>query len=207
MGTKKDLEIGMDELMAVFVWLLGIELIGLAALPISSYLCRWLPDLGYLISKPLGILLLTYITWILVSLHLVRFGPISITLAFMILLISSALVFFTKKPLANLVGQCPHLLKLEFIFLTAFSAMALILSNKPDILAIGSEDFMNYAFLQSILRTTYLPPPDPWLSGETLSYYYFGQLGVAILTIFSIKRRACSLSIPIADFGGSFSHQ
>jgi YYY domain-containing protein len=54
--------------------------------------------------------------------------------------------------------------------------------NKPDIYAPNSEDFMDFSFLQSIMRTSYLPPPDPWMAGESLSYYYFGQLIVAILT-------------------------
>ncbi len=190
----------MIEMTAIFVWLMTIEFVGLLALPIASSFCGLLPDRGYAVSKPLGLLLLTYFTWLLVSLHLIRFGAASVALAFIILLLISAQVLLRKKPLACLAGNRAHMLKVEFIFLAAFSAMAFILSYKPDILAMASEDFMDYAFLQSILRSAYFPPPDSWLAGEVLSYYYFGQLEVAILTIFTKIPSGITYNLAVSTF-------
>jgi len=55
---------GLD-LINIAVWWLILEIIGFTALPIASYICRNLKDYGYSISKPLGLLLLTYISWII----------------------------------------------------------------------------------------------------------------------------------------------
>ncbi|MCX9012601.1 MAG: DUF2298 domain-containing protein [Candidatus Methanoperedens sp.] len=189
----------MDEITSVFIWLLVIESTGFLALPIASYLCRWLPDRGYTVSKLLGILLITYFTWLPPSLHLLRFGQISIAIALIILLLISVLVLIRKKP--AFPGR-KDVLKAELIFLVAFSAMAFILSRKPDILAAASEDFMDYAFLQSILHSAYLPPADPWLAGETLNYYYFGQLEAAILTVLSGIPSNITYNLAVATFFG-----
>ena len=53
------------ELPDIFIWWLALEIIGLAALPVAAYIGSNLKDSGYSISKPLGLLLLTYSTWIL----------------------------------------------------------------------------------------------------------------------------------------------
>ena len=192
----------MNEIVVVLIWLLVIELIGLLSLPITSYLCKSLPDKGYSISKPMGVLLLTYFTWLPVSLHLIRFGQVSIIAAHMILLLFSILVVRKKKQDMDFSDMRIYIAKTELVFIIAFSAMAFILSYKPDILAMGSEDFMDYAFLQSLLRSTALPPPDPWLAGEVLSYYYFGQLEAAILTIFSGIPSNITYNLAVSTFFG-----
>ena len=46
----------------------------------------------------------------------------------------------------------------------------------------GLEKFMDYGFVNSILRSEYFPPQDMWFSGEYINYYYFGHLISAALT-------------------------
>lgn len=164
----------MSELILVLEWLLLIVFIGLIAFPLTASFCN-LPDRGYSISKLVGLLIITYITWLVVSLKLTTFGLGVIVFSFLVLIFLSYRKF--ERGLFSLKNM-----KSELVFLLSFLVFTVIVFNKPDIYGPNSEDFMDFAFLQSIMRTSYFPPPDPWMAGENLSYYYFGQLIVAILT-------------------------
>jgi len=54
----------MNGVLAVFRWWLIIEIVGLIALPLAVRLFRHLPDRGYALAKPLGLLLVSYVLWI-----------------------------------------------------------------------------------------------------------------------------------------------
>ena len=56
-------------MLNVLVWLVAIEAVGLAAFPLCYYLFPRLRDRGISISKPLGLLLIGYLSWILSVLH------------------------------------------------------------------------------------------------------------------------------------------
>jgi uncharacterized membrane protein len=67
----------------------------------------------------------------------------------------------------------------EVLFLAAFGFLALVRAGDPAIL--GTEKPMEMAFINAILRSPTFPPNDPWLSGYSISYYYFGYVMVAML--------------------------
>ncbi|HPC07013.1 MAG TPA: DUF2298 domain-containing protein, partial [Anaerolineaceae bacterium] len=71
------------------------------------------------------------------------------------------------------------LLAAEVVFLAAFGLWAFIRALNPEI--IGTEKPMELAFINAILRSPAYPPADPWLSGYSISYYYFGYVMVAML--------------------------
>ncbi|HLB11769.1 MAG TPA: hypothetical protein VJO15_02310, partial [Dehalococcoidia bacterium] len=48
----------------VLLWWLIVELVGLLALPVAFVLLKNLPDKGYALGKPLGILILGYTLWL-----------------------------------------------------------------------------------------------------------------------------------------------
>ncbi|MEE8163233.1 MAG: hypothetical protein V3T92_04370, partial [Anaerolineae bacterium] len=54
----------MAVLVPVLIWWLIVEILGLAALPLTYRLFKNLPDRGYAFGKPLGILLTSYVLWI-----------------------------------------------------------------------------------------------------------------------------------------------
>src|SRR5690606_29370103 len=54
-----------------------------------------------------------------------------------------------------------------------------IKSFHPDI--HGLEKYMDFGFMNSILRTTYFPPIDMWYTPLSINYYYFGHLVTALL--------------------------
>ena len=65
----------MSELL---VWWVEVQALGLVAWPLAFRWLRRLPDRGYMLSKPLGLLLATYGVWLLASLHLIPNSPLSL---------------------------------------------------------------------------------------------------------------------------------
>ena len=39
---------------------------------------------------------------------------------------------------------------------------------------------MDFTYLNAILRTPIFPPPNPWMSGYPINYYYFGFVIAAL---------------------------
>jgi YYY domain-containing protein len=74
----------------------------------------------------------------------------------------------------------------EVLFLLAFIAWAGLRAYAPDKVAnAGGEKFMEMAFLNGVLKSPQFPPLDPWLSGYSISYYYFGYIMMGLMTLFS----------------------
>ena len=46
-------------------WLVAVQVIGLAAFPLAYFLFPRLADRGYSLSKPLGIVIVAYLSWAL----------------------------------------------------------------------------------------------------------------------------------------------
>jgi hypothetical protein len=57
---------------AVIVWWLAVQVVGLLALPLTYRVFKGLPDRGYALARPLGLLLAGYIFWLLGSLGILR---------------------------------------------------------------------------------------------------------------------------------------
>ena len=66
------------------------------------------------------------------------------------------------------------LLIAEIIFLVIAAAVIFIRLDHPQI--FYTEKPMDLGILASLLRAEGFPPPDMWLAGETLPYYYWGAL-------------------------------
>jgi uncharacterized membrane protein len=133
--------------------------IGLIAFPLASRVCGRLLDKGYSISKILGLLLLTYFSWLLASIHLLKFGYINISVSLLLLLALSLYLGRRNLSLKNLPLR--KILISEALFTVAFAQFLVYLRYKPEIFYAYTEDFMDFAFLQSILRSDYFPPADP----------------------------------------------
>src|SRR4030042_100041 len=190
----------MIQVAYAIVWWLILVVIGLIPFPLVSRVCHKLPDEGYSISKILGLLLTTYFCWFLASTHLVKFGYVNISISLVLLLVLS--LYWGRKRLKLKNLPLKTMLVCEALFAVAFALFLVYLRYKPDIFFAFSEDFMNFTFLNSILRSDYLPPLDPWLSGNSLHYYYGGHLLVAILTLISKEPPAISYNLAVAIFFG-----
>jgi YYY domain-containing protein len=192
------------------LWLLALECIGIAAFPITFVFFRQLPDRGYSLAKPLGLLLLAYGLWVSASAHVLPNTQLSIILL-TLCLVAISIAVLTRHGDEFLTYIQHHwrlVLVIEAIFLAVFLSAAYYCSYVPSI--GGGEEPVDLAFLNGILRSKYFPPSDPWLSGHSIPYYYFGHLIVATLTkltgipssiTFNLARALVAALIAVGGFG------
>ncbi len=173
------------------VWWIALQLIGLASVPIGAVLLRALPDRGYSVSKPLGLLLVGWLAYTLAMVRVLHFDRISLTLCLLIvagfslyLLLRNgrSLLYDLREHFSSRHTQI-YVVVCEVIFLIAYIVWAWIRAHNPDIL--DQEKFMDFGFLNSILKSDTFPPNDPWLAGFSINYYYFGYILIAGLTALS----------------------
>src|SRR3990172_6787309 len=108
----------MMQVAYALVWWLILLAIGLITFPLVSRVCNRLPDKGYSVSKPLGLLLLTYFSWLISSFRLLKFGYLSIFISLLLLL---ALSFFWGRKHLNLRNlPLRSMLLTEALFSVAF---------------------------------------------------------------------------------------
>jgi YYY domain-containing protein len=190
-------------------WWLAVEVLDLAALPLGWRLFRNLPDRGYALAKPLGLLLTSYLFWVAVSLHVLANTRTAIVLCLLVVGGASSLLLMKNRGsrttetglgaggLRQWLGDNVGLIVTnELLFAVAFGVLTLVRAYNPEISA--TEKPMDFAFLNGILRSEYFPPLDPWLSGFAISYYYFGYLIVAVLTRLSGVPSEAAFNLAIA---------
>ena len=188
-------------MLHVIVWWLIVQVFAMAALPLAFRLFRHLPDRGYALAKPLGLLLVTYLFWLLGMLGFLRNTAGSIVFCLVVVAIASAYFYFQQR---NDSLSLPDfwrthwkvILVTEALFLVGFALWALYRAYNPDISA--TEKPMEFAFLNGILRSERFPPLDPWLSGFAISYYYFGYVMMAVLTRLAAVPSSVAFNLGIA---------
>ncbi len=166
----------------ILSWLLAIELLGVLALPICLVLFRRLPDRGITLAKPLALVLFSYVLWVSGLTHVI---PNSQTTIIIILVLGAvAGLLLLRGRTAAIRGflreEWRTLVVAEVLFLVFFFLWLGVISETPAI--NHTEKPMDFGFMNAVLRSRYFPPEDPWLSGHSISYYYFGHFMMAFLT-------------------------
>ncbi len=171
----------INDFFYILRWFVIFFIIGLSCLPLNLYFFKSFKDKGYIFSKLIGLSILSYIVFILGILHLAKFNQITIIFILILLILSNYFIARVKN--INIISIVKNKFKIflleELIFLTALIFWSFVRSNFPDI--HGLEKFMDFGFINSILRTDYLPPKDMWYTPLTINYYYFGHLVTAVL--------------------------
>ncbi len=142
----------------VVAWLLLLEVITLAALPLTLFLFAPLADRGAVLAKLLGILLVAYVAWLLASLGWVGFSRVSVLAGLLTVgsLSAVALVWRWRELTDFLRRRWRVLLIGEVLFLVAFFAFLAIRIANPDLWHpfLGGEKPMDFAYLNAVLRST-----------------------------------------------------
>ena len=178
-------------------WLLATAA-GLAALPWCWRLLGGLPDKGYTLARPLGLMLVGFLYWFLGSVGLLQNTPGGIVLAWLIVLAVGVWLYRRGEPLSQGYWRETASVRVvsELVFIGLFVGWAIFRAYQND--TSTTEKPMELAFMSGILRSDTFPPNDPWLSGYAISYYYFGYVMSAMLTMLSGVKIGIGFSLTIA---------
>ncbi|WP_292389840.1 DUF2298 domain-containing protein [Methanosarcina sp. UBA5] len=163
----------MLEYLHVIFWFVFIEMLGLISMPLAGITGNQLADRGYSAARTLGIVLFTYLAWILS--YVWGFNRSTILVSVLLLCLMSGIVYRKQRALP----EKKILLSNELVFAAGFFFFLLVRIYLPEI--YRHEKFMDFAFLNAVMRTFSFPPADPWFAGGSLEfYYYFGYLSVGV---------------------------
>lgn len=182
----------------VIAWWVTVQVLAALFYPLTVRLLRGLPDRGYSLAKTLGLLFPAYFFWLLSSFGFLDNNRTSIIAVILVAsLLSWLLVPGAKDTLVSLWrSQRRTLILVELLFAGALSLWALMRALGPNIAA--TEKPMEFAFLNGVLRSDAFPPIDPWLSGNSISYYYFGYVIVGMLTKITALPSSTTFNLAIA---------
>ena len=198
----------------VLAWLLVVELIFLITLPLAIVIFRPLPDRGIILARILGLLVVCYLAWVVVSLGWLDFSRGVVYLGMGVVAVASgvALWFAGDEVWAFVRERWRLIVVTESLFLAAFLAFVAVRYFNPDLWHPyrGGEKPMELAYFTAVFRSTAMPPYDPWFAGGYLNYYYWGYFVIACINRVAavLPTTAFNLAVPLffaLTFTGAFS--
>lgn len=159
-------------------WWLVITLMGLTVLPLLARMLNSLPDRGYTLARPAGMLLVSAVFWLLAVLGFVNNTAGSILLAWIIVLLISLAVYFRAGEAFDWRAWWSEnrrvVVATEILFVVLLLGWSIYRAHQNEL--SSTEKPMDLAFMSASQRSLTYPPDDPWLAGYAISYYYFGYV-------------------------------
>lgn len=172
-----------DDTWTFLTWWLMALLMGMIAMPISGQLFRSFEDKGWLFSKVLAIAVTGFLTWFFVAGKVLKFTNTSCIGVSVICGVGCIILLYrqTQKGIECYpAGKMKLIIREELLFLLVFLLWTYLVGFRPQ--AYGTEKFMDYGFMQAMMRSDVLPAKDIWYSQGTINYYYGGQYFAVFLT-------------------------
>ncbi len=175
------------DLHAVIIWWFVLFVIGLGFLPLTQRIFSSFFDYGYILAKTIGIGVISYVIFFLGVIRLVPFSRLSVFLltGIVIIVLNISIYALLRQSfraafINRLKKSWGWLIFEEIFFFIMLLFWSYIHAFNPDI--HGLEKYMDFGFINSILRSTFFPPVDMWFPPSSINYYYFGHFVTAVLT-------------------------
>lgn len=172
-----------------WTWYLLALVLGAAFMPLTGRLFRRFEDKGWIFSKVTAIAVTGFVTWFLVAVKILKFTTIT-CVAVTIACVLCSILLYQKEQKAGFECIPFEHMKLvyaeEMLFFAFFLLWTYLAGFHPA--AYGTEKFMDYGFMEAMMRSKTLPATDLWYSGGKINYYYGGQYFAVFLTKLSGTR-------------------
>ena len=166
-----------------WTWYLLAAVLGCVGMAVTGRLFRSFEDKGWMFSKVVSITITGFLTWFLVSAKILKFTTaacVGIALVYGIVCILAY-----EKQRRN-GYECLPIDRLDLVYIEEilFFAAFLLWTYLAGFhsAAYGTEKFMDYGFMEAMMRSKTLPATDLWYSQGKINYYYGGQYFAVFLT-------------------------
>ena len=166
-----------------WTWYLLALVMGVAAMPLTGRLFRRFQDRGWMFSKVTAIAVSGFLTWFLVAVKIIKFTT-GTCIVVTLVCAAASLILYCREQKAGF--ECIPFVHLdlvyaeELLFFAAFLLWTYFAGFHPA--AYGTEKFMDYGFMEAMMRSKTLPATDLWYSQGKINYYYGGQYFAVFLT-------------------------
>jgi YYY domain-containing protein len=188
-------------------WWLALFGLGVIFIPTTSVIFKRFTTKGYLFSKIIGMALSGYLVWMLASLRILPFRGWASYLILAVCVGINIYVARKTKFFDGLLENKKFLNKIVFqetIFIFALAYWSYLMGINPAIESL--EKYMDFGFMNTILRSDFFPPIDMWYAGEPVYYYYVSQYFAGYLTRISFVPPQIGYNLMIASlFALSFT--
>ena len=172
-----------SDFFAFLTWWEMLFLLGLVFMPVTSRMFRGFDDNGWMFSKVLAVAVCGYVQWLLACLKISPFTGITCVILTVICCLGSLLYGIKCKnrfPDSLPWEQAALVHREEILFFLVFLFWTYLAEFHPA--AHGTEKYMDFGFMQAMMRSTTLPAQDMWYAGKPFNYYYGGQYLAVFLT-------------------------
>jgi YYY domain-containing protein len=184
----------------ILSWWLLATLAGVAVMPLCVRFLSGLPDRGYTIARSVGILLVTFVFWILASLGFLPNNTASMVFVWLLVFGISLFAYFGMRSQFSWQAYWRENHKVmifaEVLFVVLLVVWAGFRAFQND--TYSTEKPMDLMFISSIMRSPIFPPNDAWMSGYSISYYHFGYIMSAMFGNLSGVNSTTTLSMTVA---------
>lgn len=177
--------INTQPLVTILVWYAVIWVIGSSFYPLTRVIFAGLRDKGWGSSRFFGLLTLSLTVWLAVQSG-ASFSAQTIWTALIGWIVFNAILFLRspKTILDELRSNRRQIQAAELVFAGLFLFFLFIRLGNPDLWHPykGGEKPMDFSYFNAVIKSSILPPYDPWFNGGTLNYYYYGFFVSGLLT-------------------------
>ena len=172
-----------SDFFTFLTWWEMLFLLGLVFMPVTSRMFRGFDDNGWMFSKVLAVAVCGYVQWLLTCLKITPFTGITCVILTVICCLGSLLYGIKCKnrlPDSLPRKQAALVYQEELLYFLVFLFWTYLAGFHPA--SHGTEKYMDFGFMQAMMRSTTLPAQDMWYAGKPFNYYYGGQYLAVFLT-------------------------
>jgi len=178
----------------VALWLAAYLAIGALSLPVATALFSEFHDRGAAFAIPIGLLTIA-VGGYLVG-HL-AFGWPALVAGCVVLAAASLRSPGVGRRVRRSYAEVAAVFAVGFLFVISIRAVSPAVAPLP---ISAGEKFLDYGLVRSLLRADTLPPEDVWFAGETVQYYYGGQMLTALLATLTGTEPRYAYNLGLAGF-------